>query len=323
VKSRTAGFVHPVTTRATVDLHEDEVHRPSDHELLEWLPDGVVVSDIEGRIVYANRQAERMTGYAKQELSRRRIELLVPERLRAVHRRHRRDNYSTRTGARPMGGADRDFRVRRKDGSEFSADIALGPMQTPGGPQTVAVIRDITERMRLEAALEHQALHDPLTDLANRTLFFDRLRQSLLSARREGRQVALVILDLDRFKTVNDSNGHAAGDELLKELAVRLRSGLRATDTAARIGGDEFALVLPRVAGREAAQRMVRKRLHGIEAAFAIDERPIDIRISFGIALYPADGRDVDTLVRRADTAMYSVKRERRRPVPGHGNAAC
>ncbi len=305
--------------------HESEAQRPSDHQLLEWIPDGVVVVDAEGQVVFANRQARRMTGYTREELSGHGIELLVPERLRAVHKRHRDDYYAAFAGPRSMGGADHDYRVRRKDGSEFSADIALGPVQTPSGQQTVAVIRDITERSRLEAALEHQALHDPLTDLPNRTLFFDRLRQALMSARREGKKVALVILDLDAFKQVNDAFGHAVGDELLKALAVKLRAGLRATDTAARIGGDEFAWVLPRVAGRQAAERMVRKRLTALQITFTKDGERMQVKVSTGIALYPDDAADVDTLMRLADAAMYSAKAKRKAggPVFGNGNVAC
>ncbi len=323
VKRRTARSPHASTTKTPVDRHESEAKRPSDHELLEWMPDGVVVVDAEGRVVFANRQAHRMTGYKRGELAGQGIELLVPERLRAVHRRHRRDYYAADAGPRSMGGADRDFRVRRKDGSEFSADIALGPVQTPSGLQTVAEIRDITERMRLEAALEHQALHDPLTDLANRTLFFDRLNQALMSARREGKKVALVILDLDAFKQVNDAFGHAVGDELLKALAVRLRAGLRATDTAARIGGDEFAWVLPSVAGRQAAERMVRKRLNALQITFSNGRERMQVRVSAGIALYPDDASDMDTLMRLADAAMYSAKRKADGPVAGNGNVAC
>jgi diguanylate cyclase len=305
-----------------MDRHQSQAQRQSDHELLEWMPDGVVVVDAEGQVVFANRQAYRMTGYTRGELGGHRIELLVPERLRAVHRKHRGEYYATHSGPRSMGGADRDFRVRRKDGSEFSADISLGSVQTPNGLRTVAVIRDITERRRLEAALEHQALHDPLTDLANRTLFFDRLKQAVLSARREGKKVALVVLDLDAFKHVNDAFGHAVGDELLKALAVGLRAGLRATDTAARIGGDEFAWILPRVAGRNAAERMVRKRLSSIQVGYSNDTERMQVSVTAGIALYPDDAPDVETLIKVADSAMYAAKRNAGGPVAGSGNVA-
>jgi diguanylate cyclase (GGDEF)-like protein len=120
------------------------------------------------------------------------------------------------------------------------------------------------------------------------------------------------MLDLDGFKAVNDAFGHPVGDELLKQVAQRLQDGLRATDTAARIGGDEFALILPRVAGRESVQAMVRKRLSRLRGTYRIHNQRIDVGVSAGIALYPDDARDVDTLMRNADSAMYSAKREGR-----------
>jgi diguanylate cyclase (GGDEF)-like protein/PAS domain S-box-containing protein len=286
--------------------------RTSELDMLDWIPDGVVVADPSGKIVFANDSMEHLTGYRRKELVGNAIELLVPEELRPIHRRHVHRYFSTRGRQRPMGQADRDFRVRRKDGSEFMADIALGPMDSTYGRQTVAVIRDITERRQLETALEHQALHDPLTDLANRTLFFDRLNQALSSANRERKQVALVMLDLDEFKGVNDVYGHAMGDRVLKELSGRLSTGLRATDTAARIGGDEFAWILPRVAGRQAVQRMVRQRLRAFREPVQVDKGRIDVTFSAGAAIYPQDGKDVDTLMRHADSAMYSAKREGR-----------
>jgi diguanylate cyclase (GGDEF)-like protein len=120
------------------------------------------------------------------------------------------------------------------------------------------------------------------------------------------------MMDLDGFKSVNDIYGHAVGDEVLRRLSGRLRRGLRATDTAARIGGDEFAWILPRVSGRPAVQRMVRNRLAAVQGRLAIDKQQIEIGISAGIAIYPDDGRDGDTLTRHADSAMYSAKREGR-----------
>jgi diguanylate cyclase (GGDEF)-like protein/PAS domain S-box-containing protein len=279
-------------------------------ELLDWIPDGVVICDVRGRIVFANRPAEKLTGYTRQELTGSPVELLVPARLRSRHRGHRRAYRAGRADDRPMGRADRDFRLRRKDGTELFADIALGSIKVGAGAKTIAVFRDITERRRLESALEHQALHDPLTGLPNRTLFYDRLGQALLGARRERKEVALVMLDLDGFKDVNDAFGHAAGDDLLRQWSARLGSGLRATDTAARIGGDEFAWILPRVAGSPAVERMARRRLRVLLEPFAIDKRSLEIGVSAGIALYPDDGRDADTLMRHADAAMYQAKRQ-------------
>ena len=280
--------------------------RETDHALLESMPDAVVVSDSQGRIVFANRQAERMTGYTRQELAKHRIDVLVPEPLRAAHREHRRDYYLTLAGPRSMGATQRDFLVLRKDGSQFYADIALGPC----GLQTVAVVRDVTERRRLEAALEYQALHDPLTDLANRTLFFDRLHQAILSGHRDRNQVALVMMDLDRFKDINDTFGHVVGDKVLKQLASRLGTGLRATDTVGRLGGDEFAWILPRISGREAAERMVRKLMRALKRSSSIGGHRIEVAISAGIALYPDDGENAATLMRHADAALYAAKRD-------------
>lgn len=269
-----------------------------------------MVADAGGRIVFANRSAGALTGYKSKELVGKSIESLVPERLRAIHRRHRQAYYAGRAGARAMGAPDHDFRVRRKDGTEFSADISLNSVDTPHGRQTISVIRDISERKRLESALEHQALHDPLTGLANRIVFFDRLNQALLAARRERKHVALVILDLDTFKDVNDAYGHSVGDELLKELASRLSEGLRASDTVARIGGDEFAWILPRVADHAAVERIVRRRLRMLSRPSQIEKHRLEIAASAGIAIYPHDGRDPDSLIRHADAAMYSAKRE-------------
>jgi diguanylate cyclase (GGDEF)-like protein/PAS domain S-box-containing protein len=280
---------------------------PTDHRLLESIPDAVVVTAPDGEIVYANRAAQTMTGYARRELVGRKVEVLVPARLRGIHVRHRRNFYAHGV-ARLMGETNRDFTLRRKDGSEVAVEISLGP----AGEDTVAVIRDVTERKRMEAALEHRALHDPMTNLANRSLFFDRLHQAIHSARRQGTQLAVVVLDLDGFKAVNDAYGHAVGDEVLTIVATRLAEGMRAEDTAARIGGDEFAWIFPRVASRSAVSRMIRKRLDAARKPIVVERKTMDVGVSAGVAIYPDDGRDADTLVRHADSAMYVVKRNGR-----------
>ncbi|HKC18613.1 MAG TPA: sensor domain-containing diguanylate cyclase [Candidatus Dormibacteraeota bacterium] len=277
---------------------------PSKHDVLEAIPDAVVVTDASGNIVFINRAAAAMSGYRKTELNGRPVEVLVPERLRGVHVRQRRRFYSL--GApRLMGDGARDFSLRRKDGTTVPVEISLGPV----GEDTVAVIRDVTERRRMESALEHRALHDPLTDLANRSLFFDRLRQAIHGARRDRSHVALVMLDLDGFKAINDTRGHSAGDAVLKEVAGRLRVGLRATDSAARLGGDEFAWILPGVTSRRSVEAMVRKRLALAQEPVIIESEAVELGVSAGVALYPEDGHDPDTLLRAADRAMYTVKR--------------
>ena len=181
----------------------------------------------------------------------------------------------------------------------------------------MAVIRDITKRKQLESALEHMALHDPLTGLANRTLFFDRLNQAMLAAGRDRKRVALVMMDVDRFKAINDAYGHLVGDQVLRKLAMRLAFPLRASDTIARIGGDEFAWILPQVASRDSAARIVRKLLRTQVGNLVVGPQLIEVRVSTGMALYPDDGQDINSLMRNADVALYAAKRKDRadRPV--------
>jgi diguanylate cyclase (GGDEF)-like protein len=155
---------------------------------------------------------------------------------------------------------------------------------------------------------EHQALHDALTDLPNRTLFHDRVGQALASARREHLPVAVMIMDLDRFKEVNDTLGHASGDELLKQAGVRLRAALRESDTVARLGGDEFGVLLPKVVDSAAAVSVARKLRKALEEPFTIHGLSLQIEASVGIALYPEHGDDVHSMLQRADVAMYVAK---------------
>ena len=276
--------------------------------LLEHMPDGVVVCDARGRIAYVNARLEQLSGYDRAELRGKPLEILVPDGTKTAHRAMRA-GYMKRPRARPMGEVERDYRLLRQDGTSVSVDISLAPVTRSGSAQVIAVVRDMTARRELEARLEHEALHDPLTDLANRTLFFDRLRQAMLQARRDRRQVAVVMLDIDNFKAVNDTHGHQAGDRVLHRVARGLSAGLRATDTVARIGGDEFAWVLPGVSGRHAATVMMAKLLQAVPARVVVGRRAVDVSVSAGLALFPDDGGDVDALMRVSDVHLYAAKR--------------
>jgi len=167
---------------------------------------------------------------------------------------------------------------------------------------------EVAQRKRAEAALEHQALHDALTDLPNRLLLNDRLEHAIALARREQTPVALLMLDLDRFKDVNDTFGHMVGDHLLQEVARRMRDTLRASDTGARLGGDEFAVMLPNT-DEGGACEAARKFLTALDEAVVVDDRHLDVRASIGIAMFPDHGDDAQSLLRQADIAMYSAKR--------------
>ncbi|MFH1043618.1 MAG: diguanylate cyclase [Pseudomonadota bacterium] len=173
-----------------------------------------------------------------------------------------------------------------------------------------AVTTDITEHKLTEERIQRMAHHDSLTGLPNRLLFNDRLEQAISLAKRDSRQFALLYLDLDKFKRVNDTLGHTAGDELLQAVAARIRRQVRESDTVARVGGDEFSVILPDVARREKAETVARKIIAALAAPFQLgsQKQSVDIGTSIGIAVYPADGRDADALIKAADAAMYSAK---------------
>ena len=171
-----------------------------------------------------------------------------------------------------------------------------------------ALVQEVSQRRRSEEQVRHLLAHDSLTSLPNRVLFLDRLRQALARARRFGGSVAVLAFDIDRFKEVNDTYGHPAGDQLLRELAGRVGAAMRATDTAARIGGDEFALVAPDVDGRDGARRLAEKLLEVCAAPFRVDGARLSVSLSVGVALFPEHGGEVDDLLTDADLALYAAK---------------
>jgi diguanylate cyclase (GGDEF)-like protein/PAS domain S-box-containing protein len=199
--------------------------------------------------------------------------------------------------------------AQRKDGGEFELDMQLVPVED-GGQLThwVAFLRDVTDSRNEIIALRHQAMHDGLTDLPNRMMLFDRLAEALEMARGDGRLIALLLMDLDRFKEVNDTFGHHFGDVLLKQVAFRLRNQLHVDDTVARLGGDEFAIVLTSAVDANAVAMTARRILNSLQQPFVVEGQVLEVGASIGIALYPQHGSDARTLMRRADVAMYATK---------------
>jgi diguanylate cyclase (GGDEF)-like protein/PAS domain S-box-containing protein len=199
--------------------------------------------------------------------------------------------------------------AQRKDGHEFELDLQLVPVED-GGELThwVAFLRDVTDSRNEVLALRHQAMHDGLTDLPNRMMLFDRLADALEAARSDGRLIALLLMDLDRFKEVNDTFGHHFGDVLLKQVAFRLRNQLHIDDTVARLGGDEFAIVLTSALDANAVAMTARRILNSLQQPFVVEGQVLEVGASIGIALYPQHGSDARTLMRRADVAMYATK---------------
>src|ERR1043165_7331613 len=199
--------------------------------------------------------------------------------------------------------------ARGKGGAEVHLALQLVPVSDAGQlTHWVAFLRDVTESKNELLMLRHQAMHDGLTDLPNRTLLFERLERALEEARGESVMVALLLMDLDRFKEVNDTFGHHFGDVLLKQVAFRIRNQLSAEDTVARLGGDAFAIVLPRAADANAVAATARRILNALEQAFVVEGQVLEVGASIGIALHPRHGSDARALMRCADVAMYSAK---------------
>jgi diguanylate cyclase (GGDEF)-like protein/hemerythrin-like metal-binding protein len=209
---------------------------------------------------------------------------------------------------RPGNGVSITFSAVRRDGSIIDLELTGTVVAGEGEVGIVAVVNDVTDRVRDDARLNYLAFSDGLTGLPNRMLFLDRLRQSLGASRRSGVGFALLALDLDGFKSINDSYGHEAGDQVLRVAAEMLRSCCREVDTAARIGGDEFALILPGISDPDEAARVANRLIVAVGEPIAIDGDSCSVGASVGIALYPRHGRDIETLVRVADAAMYASK---------------
>jgi len=197
----------------------------------------------------------------------------------------------------------------RKDGHEVEIDLQLIPVDEAGEiTHWVAFIRDVTSVKNQFVALRHQAMHDALTGLPNRTMLFDRLDRAIDEARRARGSMALLLMDLDRFKEVNDTFGHHFGDALLKTVAFRLTNQLTSSDVVARLGGDEFAIVLADAVDSRNVAMAARRILNTLQQPFVVDGQVLEVGGSIGIALYPAHGTDARTLLRRADVAMYAAK---------------
>jgi diguanylate cyclase len=286
-------------------------------KLFAFSPDAIVVTDAEGRIKETNTQLERLFGYSANELLGHPIEILIPERYSQSHSAHRRA-YDDQPRIRPMGSGLELFGLR-KDGTEFPVDIMLSPVETPRGRMVLGVIRDITERKQrdedmrksralFEVEMSHLAQHDVLTDLPNRLLLKDRLTQAISLARRNQNELVLLFLDLDGFKQVNDSLGHAIGDKLLQSVAARLSACVRTSDTVSRQGGDEFVILLSEVTHVADAAVSAAKIITELKRAHRIGEHRLQITASIGLSKYPDDGEDAETLIKNADTAMYHAK---------------
>jgi len=261
--------------------------------VVEHSLEGIVTVDEVSRIVSFNAAAERMFGRRTADAVGRPLQELIVEGL-------------------PDDGVSgsREGTGRRRDGSTFLVEMTLTGFTHDGRRRRVAFLRDVTQRRAQEATLAHQATHDALTDLPNRVMLQQRMEEALAVARRDGRPAAVLILDLDRFKEVNDTLGHQMGDHLLRRIADRLRLPLPTADTIARIGGDEFAILLPD-AGPAEAQVVASRLAAALKEPFEVSGLSLEVDTSIGIAMFPDHGDEAAALIQRADVAMYVAKRRR------------
>lgn len=277
---------------------------------IENAADGIAVitpheDEREPRVLFVNPTFCRITGLAEDELIGEPLQIFQdPVADGAVHDAM----LHPLCRRRPFEG---EAVATRRDGSRDTLEVLMVPIHDTEGEVSiwVAYVRDVTDRKVQIATLQHQALHDVLTSLPNRALLLDRLDESIEQARAGNASFALMITDLDRFKEVNDTFGHDYGDRLLQKVANRLRELAQEDETVARMGGDEFALVLPTAIDPGSAIRIARKILNAMEFPFLIEEQRFDVGMSIGIVLFPEHGMDAATLLRRADSAMYKAKR--------------
>jgi diguanylate cyclase (GGDEF)-like protein/PAS domain S-box-containing protein len=282
--------------------------------VLDNVADGILILDERGTIESVNRSVTRLFGYRAEELVGRPFAFM----LAPGHRDELQRLDGAQTGALIGRGTPKraiESMGCRQDGSTFAMELERSEIRHGGRNLTLASVRDISERKAYTEALEHQALHDGLTGLANRVLFSDHVSRALASARRSNQRRAVLVMDLDGFKQVNDTLGHDRGDKLLKHLGARLVAALREGDTVARLGGDEFAILAADDTDLKGAAAMAWKIQQACEQGFTINGTVVHVSPSIGIALFPDHGTTAVELLHRADLAMYVAKRS------GNGHA--
>jgi len=276
---------------------------------LNSIGDAVISTDERGQVTYLNVVGERLTGWSCAEA--------VGHPLEDVF--HLIDAITREIAPNPMARAIRENRtvnltpncvLIRRDGIEAAIEDSAAPIHDRRGQVTgaVMVFHDVSVARAMSLRMSYLAQHDSLTDLPNRSLFSDRLNQAMAMAARQWKKLAVLFLDLDRFKHVNDTLGHAIGDRLLQSVAQRLCAGVRASDSVSRQGGDEFVILLSQLNQSQDAEIIAKKLLIALRAPHRIDQHDLHLTVSIGIAVYPDDGIDADTLMKNADFAMYHAK---------------
>lgn len=270
-------------------------------KLVELLVDPVFVVDKEGQIVFTNSACERLLGYTQEELiGTWMIDLVHPDdRARTVE--------SVERIMRGSSHINFENRYLHKDGR--TVHIMWSARWSEADQVRIGVARDVTALKPAEERLRYMAYHDALTGLPNRLLLQDRFEMARRRVRRDGKRIALLYLDLNNFKQVNDNHGHKAGDRLLRAVVRRLVECVRESDTVARVGGDEFTVLLNGIRGPDAIDPVIEKIRAAMAKPFEFDTHNIPVSASIGTAVYPDNGNDLDELLHHADTGMYAMKR--------------
>jgi diguanylate cyclase (GGDEF)-like protein/PAS domain S-box-containing protein len=276
---------------------------------LNCIGDGVISTDILGNVTFLNVIAEKLTGWSCSDAAGRPMSEVF-QLLDAASREVIQIPVETASGQDLAVILPASGLLIRRDGAEVPIDSSVAPIHDREGRSTgsVVVLRDVSTARAMSLQMAHSAQHDFLTGLPNRMLLNDRVNQAIVLARRHTKQVAVLFLDLDGFKHINDSLGHPVGDKLLQSVAKRLVDCARASDTVSRQGGDEFVVLLSEVEQSEDAAIAARRMLRAVAEAHFIDEHDLHVTTSIGVSVYPDDGPDAETLIKNADTAMYQAK---------------
>ena len=301
-------FNHMLDARADAE----EALRASEerlHGIVHMAAEAIVVVDEQLDVVLFNPTAEAIFGCTAADAMGSNVERFIPPRLRAAWRDYMAAFVAGSSGVVRMGEHGEILGLRA-NGEEFPLEISLARISQRGRPLYSAVLNDISVRRRDQARMVALANFDALTGLSNRTVFQQRLQRSLVHAQRFNEGLAVLVLDLDRFKNVNDTLGHDAGDRVLQAVAERLKESLREADSVARLGGDEFAVLIEKVTELRLVGSIARKLLKAIAEVIMLGDQEYQITASIGISAYPADGSDVITLLKNADIAMYRAKEQ-------------
>lgn len=300
-----------VTARLAAEIGAAKKKISTAQQILNVADMGILATDAHGVIIEANRIASLMFGYSENELVGLSVHLLLPPHLRQKHADLVERFVASDETERRMANRS-EIAGYRKDGSFFPIEASIAKFKNEGEHVLVVAIRDITERKKAEEELTWRATHDPLTGLPNRALIRERLTSALLRSRRDGLSLALLFIDLDGFKLINDTHGHEAGDQLLKNVAARLIEQVRPGDTVARLAGDEFVIMCEQVE-QPATLSVLAERINDtLRKAFEWNQAPLFVTASIGIAVGNGTSHSADDLLRFADTAMYSVKEKGR-----------